>query len=203
VAGIVIIPVKSFSLGKRRLAGAIDTQTRTRLGKALAQNMASTVIDAGQMPLIVTAAQDVAEWATRSGFPSLPDPDDGLDIAAQTGVDWALQSGSFWLVLHSDLPLIETSDIEALTRPLDAGRDVIAPSADGGTSAIGSRRNVDFAFGVASFHRHLNSLTHPVVIARPGLLLDLDSPVDLTAASTTDRGRWLEEALTGTSPAAW
>lgn len=181
-----------------RLAGAVDPRIRARLGKALAQKVASTVIDAGQMPLIVTAAPDVAEWATKSGFPSLPDPGDGLDMAAQTGVDWALHSGSSWLVLHSDLPLIETSDIEALARPLAAGRDVIAPSADGGTSAIGSRDRVDFAFGVASFHRHLNSLIDPEVVARRGLLLDVDSPGDLAAASTSDRGRWLEEALTST-----
>lgn len=201
--GVVIIPVKSFSLGKRRLAGAVDTQARARLGEALAQHVAATVIEAGQMPLIVTAAPDVAEWATRSGFPSLPDPDDGLDMAAQSGVDWAMESGSYWLVLHSDLPLIEASDIDALTRPLDAGRDVIAPSADGGTSAIGSRNRVDFAFGVASFHRHLNSLADPEVIVRRGLLLDVDSPGDLAAASTSERGRWLKGALTGASPAGW
>ncbi|HEX6301428.1 MAG TPA: 2-phospho-L-lactate guanylyltransferase [Acidimicrobiia bacterium] len=203
MAGVVIIPVKSFSLGKGRLAGAVDPHTRARLGKALAQNVASTVIDAGQMPLIVTAAPDVAEWATKSGLPSLPDPGDGLDMAARTGVDWALHSGSSWLVLHSDLPLIGTSDIEALARPLDAGRDVIAPSADGGTSAIGSRDRVDFSFGVASFHRHLNSLNDPEVVARRGLLLDVDSAGDLQAASTSDRGRWLEEALTRTGPACW
>ena len=203
MAGIVIIPVKSFSLGKQRLAGAVDPQVRVRLGKALAQNVASTVIDAGQMPLIVTAAPDVAEWATKSGFSSLPDPDDGLDMAARTGMEWALQSGSFWLVVHSDLPLIETSDIEALARPLDDGRDVIAPSADGGTSAIGSRDRVEFAFGAASFHRHLSTLTDPDVVARRGLLLDVDSPRDLAAAATSDGGKWIEEVLTRPSPAAW
>jgi len=203
VAGIVIIPVKSFSLGKRRLAGAVDPKARARLGEALAENVASTVIDAGQMPLIVTADPVVAEWAIRSGFPSLPDPDEGLDTAAQTGVDWALQSGSFWLLLHSDLPLIGTSDIDALTQPLNARRDVIAPSADGGTSAIGSRERVNFSFGAASFHRHLNSLTDPEVVARRGLLLDVDSPADLRAVSTSDRGRWLEEVLAEAPPAGW
>jgi 2-phospho-L-lactate guanylyltransferase len=194
---VVIIPVKSFALGKHRLAGALDPQARARLGKALAQHVASTVVEAGEMPLVVTADPDVAEWATRSGFPALADPGDGLDVAARTGVDWAQQSESFWLVLHSDLPLLQPSDVAALTRPLEAGQDVIAPSADGGTSAIGSAEKVDFAFGVASFHHHLHTLRNPYVAVRRGLLLDVDSPGDLAAASTNHRGRWLADILKG------
>jgi 2-phospho-L-lactate guanylyltransferase len=201
VPGVVIIPIKSLSLAKGRLAGGVDAQARARLGMALAQHVASTVVDAGQIPLIVTADPDVGEWATRSGFPSLPDPGDGLDVAAQTGVDWALQSGSFWLVLHSDLPLLDTSDIDALTRPLKARRDVIAPSADGGTSAIGSTERIGFGFGPASFHHHLHLLDDPKVIVRLGLLLDVDSPIDLAAASTSKRGTWLEDVVPGDAPA--
>lgn len=195
VPGVVIIPVKSFSMGKRRLAGAVDPGTRARLGRGLAEHVASTVASAGQMPLVVTADPEVADWAMRSGFPSLPDPGNGLDLAAHTGVDWARHSGGFWLVVHSDLPLLDPADISALTRPLDNRRDVIAPSSDGGTSAIGSWGAVDFAFGIASFHHHLHALDNPQVIARPGLLLDVDAPVDLNAASRTNRGRWLREIL--------
>jgi 2-phospho-L-lactate guanylyltransferase len=191
VPGVVVIPVKSFSLAKRRLAGDFDEATRARLGMALAEHVATTVIEAGQMPLIVTADPVVAEWATRSGFPSLPDPDDGLDVAARTGVEWARHSGSFWLVLHSDLPILKASDIDDLTRDLDARRDVIAPSADGGTSAIGSQERIDFHFGAASFHRHLLALVDPRIVIRPGLLLDVDSAIDIAAASTTNQGKWL------------
>lgn len=195
VPGVVVIPVKSFSLAKGRLAGDLDPRSRARLGMALAQHVAATVVEAGQIPLIVTADPEVAVWATRSGYPSLPDPDDGLDAAADTGVDWALQSGSYWLVLHSDLPLLDVSDVDALSRHLAARRDVIAPSADGGTSAIGSSERVEFGFGVASFHHHLRMLSDPHVVARRGLLLDVDSPHDLSAASNTKRGKWLLDIL--------
>lgn len=197
VPGVVIVPVKSFAVGKRRLASALDPAARARLGKALAQHVASTVIDADQVPLVVTADPDVAEWAMRCGFPVLADPGDGLDAAARTGVEWALQSGSPWLVLHSDLPILEPSDVEALFRALDTGKDVISPSADGGTSALGSHHETTFAFGVASFHRHLQALDEPLVITRLGLLLDVDSPGDLVAAATTPRGTWLHQVLAG------
>jgi 2-phospho-L-lactate guanylyltransferase len=194
---VVVIPVKSFALGKGRLGSVLDPGARARLGKGLAQHVASTVVEAGEMPLVVTSDPDVAEWATRSGFPALPDPGNGLDVAARTGMEWAQQSGSSWLILHSDLPLLHTSDVTALTQPLESGQDVIAPSADGGTSAIGSGETVDFAFGLASFHHHLQALRSPRVAIRRGLLLDIDSPADLAAASTTPRGRWLADITTG------
>jgi 2-phospho-L-lactate guanylyltransferase len=192
---VVIIPVKSFRLGNQRLAHALDEQTRARLGKALADHVAATVSSVGLVPLVVTADPEVAEWSTRAGFPSLADPAQGLDAAASTGVDWALSTRSSWIVLHSDLPLVGPSDIEALAGPVGEGGSVIAPSADGGTSAIGSEAAVRFSFGASSFHRHLLRITTPRVVARTGLLLDIDSPRDLAAAMATGRGAWLEEAL--------
>ncbi|MGH3651267.1 MAG: 2-phospho-L-lactate guanylyltransferase [Acidimicrobiia bacterium] len=192
---VVIIPVKSFRLGNQRLADAVDERSRARLGKALADHVADTVSSVGLVPLVVTADPEVAEWSTRAGFPSLADPAQGLDAAADTGVDWALSTGSRWIVLHSDLPLVGPSDIEALTGPVSEGGSVIAPSADGGTSAIGSEAPVQFSFGVSSFHRHLLRMTNPRVVARTGLLLDVDSPRDLESAMATRRGAWLEEAL--------
>lgn len=189
-------------MGKRRLSGAVDPATRAELGRGLANHVASTVVSAGHVPLIVTAEPEVAEWATLDGFPSIPDPGQGLDAAAATGVDWAEQSGSDWIVLHSDLPLLAVSDVAALSAPLDAGRTVISPSADGGTSAIGAGGSMDFSFGLSSFHRHLKMLGDPVIVARPGLLLDIDAPADLRAALTRSRGAWLGDLITAAGPNA-
>lgn len=196
---VVVIPVKSFVLGKQRLSGALDPATRERLGRAMAERAASTVVSAGLMPLVVTADPEVAEWSTRTGFPSVADPGQGLDAAAATGVEWARSSTSTWIVMHSDLPLLETSDLLSLSAPLEEGRSVIAPSADGGTSAMGSRDEVSFSFGMASFHRHLPAMDDPVIVARSGLLLDLDTPADLKAAMETNRGSWLRELIPGGS----
>lgn len=191
----VVIPVKSFSLGKRRLSSAVDPDVRARLGRGLANHVASTVVGAGLVPLIVTADPEVAEWSTRTGFPSLADQGAGLDAAALTGVDWSRNVGPTWLVLHSDLPLLTAKDVECLAAALEARESVIAPSADGGTSAIGGREPIEFSFGVSSFHRHLSRLPDPGVIARTGLLHDLDSPTDLDSSSTTPRGRWVAELI--------
>lgn len=198
----MIVPVKSFALGKQRLAGALSPDARAQLGRALAEHVATTVVSAGLLPLVVTADGEVAEWSTLAGFPSIPDPADGLDAAATAGMQWAMASASSWIVLHSDLPLLGVSDLSALDSALTEGRVVIAPSADGGTSAIGSHGTVAFSFGVCSFHSHLGALGDPAVVTRPGLLLDIDSPADLKAALSTPRGRWLR-AVIGGSRARW
>lgn len=189
---VVIIPVKSFRLGKQRLASALDETQRSRLGQALANHVGETVEEAGLLAMFVTDDPEVAAWATSMGFPSLPDPGQGLNAAAAAGVEWANLAESRWLVLHSDLPLLQTGDLQALTQSDD---DVIAPSSDGGTSAISTRQPIDFAFGPGSFHKHLPQLVTPTIVARPGLLLDIDSPADLSSAISHPRGDWIRMTL--------
>lgn len=191
---VAVIPVKSFALGKQRLAGALDPGRRAALARGLADHVATTVSDTGLMPLIVTADAHVAEWATRAGFPSAADPGTGLDAAASAGVAWADQARSDWLILHADLPLIGADDIAALLRALEDG-PVIAPSSDGGTSAIGTRGHGNFSFGPASFHRHLKTLRDAEVVTRPGLLLDIDSGSDLEAAMSVPAGSWIRDLI--------
>ena len=188
----MIIPVKSFRLGKQRLASVLDDVQRSRLGRALATHVAETVEEAGLSAMFVTDDPEVATWAISAGFPSLPDPGQGLNGAAAAGVDWADRSKSSWIVLHSDLPLLQAEDLRALA---DTRTDVIAPSSDGGTSAISARRSIEFAFGPASFHRHLPQLVSPRIVARTGFLLDIDSPSDLASALSHPRGRWMRTAL--------
>jgi 2-phospho-L-lactate guanylyltransferase (CobY/MobA/RfbA family) len=150
---------------------------------------------------VVTADPEVAGWAESAGVATHPDPGQGLSQAALAGVEWALDSHGSWLVIHSDLPLLTSVDVAALAGVLELGRPVIAPSADGGTSAIGWDRGLGFSFGVASFHRHLVSLDDPVIVSRRGLLLDVDSPRDLKAVAGTRDGGWLrdfaDQATTG------
>lgn len=198
---VAIIPVKSFALGKQRLAAALDPGRRAALARGLADHVATTVSDAGMMPLIVTADAHVAEWATRAGFPSVADPGVGLNAAASAGVAWAEQASSDWLVLHADLPLVGADDITALSRALEGG-SVIAPSSDGGTSAVGTRGHRDFSFGPASFHRHLKMLPDAGVVTRPGLLLDIDSESDLEAAMSAPRGSWIRDLIGRREPGA-
>ena len=184
---VFVIPIRSFRLGKQRLAGALDDIQRSDLGRRLAGHVSTVVESSGMLPLIVAGDDEVAEWALNAGFPIIADPGMGLDAAAAAGVMWALHSSSAWVVLHSDLPQLSRPDVLALGVRVRDGTEVIAPSADGGTSALGARREIQFSYGPGSFRRHLARLSEPMVVARGGLLLDVDSPNDLDAMSTARR----------------
>lgn len=185
---IAIIPVKSFRTGNLRLATALDDTQRLSVGMALANHVAETVVQSGLTPLIVTSDSEVATWATTAGFATIPDEGTGLNDAAREGVEWASKTASRWMVIHGDLPLLRPGDIAALTA---AEGETLAPSSDGGTSAIAAARSIGFDYGPASFHRHLTRLDSPTIVSRPGLLHDLDSPIDLESVLAHPLGSWL------------
>ena len=187
--------MKSFETGKERLAPVLDARSRQLLTRAMAEHVVKTVENSGLLPLVVTNSAEVAQWATLRGLPTVPDPDRGLSAAAEAGISWAEASESRWLVLHADLPLLALSDIEALTGPLRADLQPIAPSADGGTSALGGDGHMGFSYGKASFHRHLPRLGSPQVVVTRGLAHDVDTPRDLASARNHPLGAWLDQAL--------
>lgn len=192
VMTIAIIPVKSFRTGNLRLATALDDTQRLSVGMALASHVAETVVQGGLTPLIVTSDYEVAAWATTAGFTTIPDEGTGLNDAAREGVEWASRTASRWMVIHGDLPLLRPDDIATLTA---VESETLAPSSDGGTSAISAARSIEFDYGLASFHRHLIRLDSPTIVARPGLLHDLDSPIDLESVLAHPLGSWLGDHI--------
>ncbi len=188
---VAILPVKSFRLGKGRMADNLSDETRSVLGRALAERTAALAVDAGLIPILVAGDGEVAEWALLHGFPSIPDPGEGLDSAALAGVFWATEAASEWIVVHTDLPLLTANELANLDEALSRTGTVIAPSADGGTSALGSSGPADFSYGPGSFHRHLGRFPAAEIVARPGLLHDIDTFADLESARRHPRGAWL------------
>lgn len=190
-----MVPVKSFSSGKERLAAALDPGSRAALVRAMADHVISVTESAGLLPVLVTESADVADWGAGRGLPSVPDPGLGLNAAAEAGIGWARSTGSSWMVLHADLPLLRPQDLEAMARALAKGADPIAPSADGGTSAIAGREPPALSYGPGSFHRHLPRLANPRVVVRAGLAHDIDNPADLASAREHPNGAWLNRVL--------
>ncbi|HEY6627408.1 MAG TPA: 2-phospho-L-lactate guanylyltransferase [Acidimicrobiia bacterium] len=190
---VAILPVKPFRLGKGRLADSLSVEDRVALSEAFAVHTADLAAAAGLIPLIVAGDEEVAEWALMRGIPTVEDPGDDLSAAAAAGVEWAKAAGSLWLVLHSDLPLLELDELADLNDAMEQSGAVIAPSADGGTSALGGGEPIRFAYGPGSFHRHLVRMPEAAVVARTGLLHDVDSPADLISARNHPRGAWLAD----------
>ncbi|MGQ0849519.1 MAG: hypothetical protein ACT4OP_10445, partial [Actinomycetota bacterium] len=101
-----------------------------------------------------------------------------------------------WLICHADLPFIDGTVLAPVVAAVANGQSVIAPSRDGGTSLLGANMTgFPFAYGVASFHRHLAALAgrDPIVVIGPRLAVDLDDPSDLVLARR--RLPWVEMLL--------
>lgn len=189
------VPIKPFGVAKARLSGVMDAAHRARIGKAIAAHTLSCIAVSGVDVVVVTGDADVAAWATHGGWRAIPELRGGLDGAAAAVVDAAADGP--WAVVHADLPVMTPDDVTAVWDRIDHGR-VIAPSRDGGTSVIAGRGRLDFRYGHLSFHSHLAAMSQdrpPVVVARPGLALDLDTPDDLRIAIGMPGGAWLNDLL--------
>ncbi|MDE0643079.1 MAG: 2-phospho-L-lactate guanylyltransferase [bacterium] len=194
---LVALPIRSFRDAFRRLAEALQPDLRADLARALAKHTAQTVVGAGAIPHIVTASDSVREWARGSRYPVIAEPSgQGLNGAARAAVRQA--AGRPWLIIHADLPCLTSDEVKSLLNLLIIKEKVVAPSYDGGTSALGGRDAFRFRYGKGSFHRHLATRPVPAILATPGFLLDIDQPRDLRAAIGHPKGLWLAEALQAT-----
>ena len=190
------LPIRSFRDAYRRLASALDPAGRTTLARALASHTAGAVIGASAAPVIVSSAPEVRDWAAAKSYELIPDPPGGgLNGAARTIVRHA--GDRPWLILHTDLPCLTPAEVTMATGHLRSGRRVLAPSYDGGTSALGGNGPFRFSYGVASFHRHLKTGPPPVVLTSLGFQLDIDRPADLSVAIRHPLGAWLHEPAYG------
>jgi 2-phospho-L-lactate guanylyltransferase len=189
---VAAIPIRSFRLGKERLADVLGPEARQYLGRMLAERIVAAVGAAGWQALVVSADTEVESWAIGMGARFARDPGEGLDGAARVGMTAAVEQGRRWLVIHSDLPLLEPADLAVVDSQLGLHRDLIAPSSDGGTTLLAAGGEIEFAYGPGSFHRHLPRLLDPGVVTATGLLHDLDTPTDLESAAGHPRGTWLK-----------
>lgn len=187
-----VIPIKGFSVAKGRLSPEVAPYDRAVIATVTAGHVIESCIAADLTTLVVTDDAAVADLARDLGADAVPDPGGGLDAAVTAGVAAA---GGPWVVLHADLPLLDPGTLFDATRHLATGHWVIAPSRDGGTNLLGGRGIFDFAYGHASFHRHLarigrRSLPHRILVAA-AVAVEIDTPTDLAAAASHPGGRWL------------
>jgi 2-phospho-L-lactate guanylyltransferase len=177
----VVLPLRSFTQGKARLARDLDTARRVQF----VRDMADRVVDAaGHYPvLVVSSAVEVLEWADARKLEHIDDPG-SLDGAAAAGQAHFQRVGCRRVVIaHGDLPLARTFE-PVLTD--DARVAVLVPDhRDDGTPVLSIPSESDFAFsyGPGSFARHCAAAERAGLVVRiardPLLGFDVDVPDDL------------------------
>jgi len=179
----VLVPVKAFASAKVRLRPALDAAERADLARSMAERV---VRASAPLPVAVACDDDdVREWARSIGAEVVWVPGTDLDGAVSAGVAHLASSGvDIVVVAHGDLPGARRLDrlttypgITIVPDRVDDGSNVIVVPA-----ALGFR----FAYGPASFGRHLSEARRhplPVRVSRlPELQWDVDVPDDLPSA---------------------
>ncbi|MGH9156515.1 MAG: 2-phospho-L-lactate guanylyltransferase [Acidimicrobiales bacterium] len=177
----VLVPVKSFSEAKLRLAPALDPPARA----ALARSMAGAVV-AAAAPLpaaVVCDDAEVAAWARELGALVVWEPERGLNRAVEAGVArLGVHGVQQVIVAHADLPLVRRLDWLAAFDGVTLAPD----RAGNGTNAIciPTGGGFTFSYGPGSCSRHATEASRLGLALRivhePRLGYDVDVPEDLT-----------------------
>lgn len=184
----VVIPVKSFTLAKGRLAQSLPAEQRHRL----AREMANRVVDAARPLPTWIACNDhaVAGWAQDEGARVLWRSAPGLNpsIEAAVGFLGRLSVGRV-IIAHGDLPLARdlgwVGDFDGVTIVPDRRGD--------GTNvmAVPTGQGFRFAYGAGSASRHRAEAERcrlPVrVVEDADLGWDVDTPEDLAVLTDSHR----------------
>jgi len=182
---LIAIPIKPFGVAKSRLRSKLNASQRSLLGKSIAGHTVGIAQRTGARVAVVTADDGVAVWAEDLGADVIreaPANGTGLNGAAGAAVARATELGTEWVILHADLPLLTTADLDAAFDLFQPDGYVLSPSYNGGTSLFVGKGPVAFSYGPGSFQRHLASTAgRAAALVRTGLALDLDTPQDLEA----------------------
>jgi 2-phospho-L-lactate/phosphoenolpyruvate guanylyltransferase len=172
-----LVPIRIGPTAKRRLAHVLGPEERMRLIWELFSHVVSVIGHAGLRTIALASGRlDAPE-----GVEVWRDEARGLNRAVAAATQ---RIGAPLIVVHADLPLLTTDDIDrVLASPGDV---VVARAHDGGTNGLLLRQLIAPAFGRASALAHATRARRAglraTVIDSPGFALDVDDESTLSAS---------------------
>ena len=194
---VVIIPIKSFTGAKERLASALTEPERHKLARFMALRVFRA---AAPLPVLVVCDDDeVTAWSLLNGATVVRQEKPGLNNAVQSGFVAARDAGYQWAVIaHSDLPLANRLDhlLDHLFDHLRDGLPDLESNSDSTAVIVGDQHgdgtnvlvlatscNFEFNYGPASFAAHCAQAAKLGldlrIVADAALAIDIDTPSDL------------------------
>ena len=177
---VAIVPLKQGASQKSRLSQSLDPAQRAALTEALfARVLSALSVNPAISQVIVLSPIDPiraeVSWVQ----------DEGRGLNEELTFLRARFVDRNFLVVHADLPFLETGDLSNLLRAAEASGVAIAPDKfDLGTNALAMRAesSIPFKFGSDSFAKHRTAAPEAAIVKSRGLSHDIDTPDDLRAA---------------------
>jgi len=186
---MILVPVKNLHNAKQRLAPVLPQSDRTELAQTMLQDVLEAVSQASSDEVaLVTSDSFALDLASFFNFEVIRDDSnlsetDAIATATQACLRRGIQTT---VVIPGDIPLIRAAEIQQIYENAPECGCVLVPSSDKrGTNAVLRRPAALFPlrFGNDSFMPHLTSAiaaeSSVVVLALPGIALDVDTPDDL------------------------
>jgi 2-phospho-L-lactate guanylyltransferase len=192
----VVVPIKTLTRAKQRLASVLTPRQRAQLMECMIEDVLDAVrATPGLAGLaVVTADARVRRIAARFNARCLPEARDvGLCGALrETAATLRREGVASMLIMPADVPLLTSSAVARVCRmhsqmaEVGAAAVTLVPAtADGGTNALALSPPdlIAPAFGYNSFQRHCASARaqglYPLVLRIRELALDIDVPDNL------------------------
>ena len=188
--GILLIPVKSLSTAKQRLANALTQSQRSQLAEAMLRDVmtaASGVLGRIDVAL-VTGDTRAQQLAREFSFSVIEDTRNESETAAiEMATAWCEQQGyDTTIVVPGDIPLITSDELHRVLDSAPAAGAVFVPAYDRRGSNCILRRPaslIPLRFGNDSFLPHCEAMRKTgkelIILEMPGIGLDIDNPHEL------------------------
>ena len=188
--GVLLIPVKSLSTAKQRLARVLSQSQRSQLAEAmLCDVMAAASGVRNRLDVaLVTGDARAHRLARKFGFGVIEDTrNEGETAAIEMATAWCEQRGyDTTVVVPGDIPLITSDELHSVLNATPPEGAVFVPAYDRRGSNCILRRPaslIPLRFGNDSFLPHCEALRQTgrelVILEMPGIGLDIDNPHEL------------------------
>jgi 2-phospho-L-lactate guanylyltransferase len=193
-----LIPLKCLTEAKTRLAGLLRSSDRQALALAMAEDVLAVLSAHKDIDSITVVSDDPVAplLASRHGAGCWQERKlgcTGLNPVIAAASQRLLQEGQPVVVLHADLPLLSKQDISAALACHREHSALVIGCDDAGLGTnllvFDSASRPAFSFGEDSCARHFAWATDNAVpvqrLHRPGIALDVDSPLDVHTLITS------------------
>lgn len=191
MANRIIVPHRGLEHAKTRLAAVLEPAERADLAERLLRHVLEAAVETGDEVVVISPDAALEGLVIGSGARLTVQHGLGLNAGLREARTEAMSDGVTRLaVIHGDLPELTGQDVAALLDAVvgEGPAVAIAPDrAERGTNglALSPPDVIPFRFGVDSFAAHrgaaAQSGARTVIVERPGLEFDVDTPSDLAA----------------------
>jgi len=142
VSVAALVPVKALDAGKSRLVASVSREQIERLSLAMLEDVVGCLLRVASIDRVAVVTPDarVGERAKELGARALVRDDPGLNPSLDAASEELARDGAeTLLIVLGDVAAVLEADVEALftsLRGLGGTGVVLAPSRDGGTSAL-------------------------------------------------------------------